>query len=174
MAGGKAMTSSRSHDAFEALYRTEYARVLRFFRKRVGADDASDLAQEVFLKLFTSDVAGQIEHPRAYCIRSARNLLADRARRKTPVHIATCPIDEGLDAPTPPEQAWRIEERDVRRVYRRTLLALPRRTRRIFLMHRLKRMTYAEISEQVGIGYKSVNYHMMRALARCRKERIFQ
>lgn len=162
------MTSSRSPDAFDALYRAEYARVLRFFRKRVGRDDAPDLAQEVFLKLFTSDVAGQIEHPRAYVARCARNLLADRARRKTPVLIATCPIDEGLDAPAPPEQAWRIEERDVRRVYRRTLLALPRRTRRIFLMHRLKRMTYAEISEQVGIGCKSVDYHMMRALARCR------
>nr|WP_330219251.1 sigma factor-like helix-turn-helix DNA-binding protein [Sphingobium sp. AM] len=69
----------------------------------------------------------------------------------------------------PPEQAWRIEEGDVRRVYRRTLLAMPRKTRRIFLMHRLKCMTYAEISEQVGIGYGGVEYHMMRALARCRR-----
>lgn len=163
------MTPSRSTAAFEALYRTEYARVLRFLRKRVGGEDAPDLAQEVFIKLFAAGVAEHIENPQAYLVRCACNLLIDRARRKTSAHIVTCPIDEGLDVPTPPEQAWRIKERDVREVYRRTLLAMPRRTRRIFLMHRLKCMTYAEISEQVGIGYNGVEYHMMRALARCRR-----
>ncbi|AJR26399.1 hypothetical protein TZ53_14420 [Sphingobium sp. YBL2] len=124
--------------------------------------------------MLRADVAGQIENPQAYLVRCARNLLIDRARRKTPAHIGTCPIDEGRDTPAPPQQAWRIEERDVRKVYRRTLLAMPRRTRRIFLMHRLKCMTYAEISKQVGIGYNGVEYHMMRALARCRRTQAAQ
>lgn len=163
------MTPSRSTAAFEALYRAEYARVLRFFRKQVGGDDAPDLVQELFLKLFAAGVAEHIENPQAYLVRCARNLLMDRAHRRASAHIVTCPIDEGRDAPVPPEQTWRIEERDVRRVYRRTLLAMPRKTRRIFLMHRLKCMTYAEISEQVSIGYDGIEYHMMRALARCRR-----
>lgn len=163
------MTPSPSAAAFEELYRTEYTRVLRFFRKRVGGDDAPDLAQEVFIRLFAAGVAEHIENPPAYLTRCARNLLISRARRRASAHIVTCPIDEGRDAPVPPEQTWQIDEGDVRRVYRRTLLAMPRKTRRIFLMHRLKRMTYAEISEQIGIGYNGVEYHMMRALARCRR-----
>lgn len=89
------MIPSRSTAAFEALYRTEYARVLRFFRKRVGGEDAPDLAQEVFIKLFAAGVAEHIENPQAYLVRCARNLLIDRARRKTSAHIVTCPIDEG-------------------------------------------------------------------------------
>lgn len=168
------MTRSRSTVAFEELYRAEYTRVQRFFRKRVGGEDASDLAQEVFLKLFAAGVAEHIQNPQAYLVRCARNILIDRARRRATAHVVTWPIDEGLDAPVPPEQTWRMEERDVRRVYRRTLLAMPRKTRRIFLMHRLKCMTYAEISEQVGIGYDGVEYHMMRALARCRKTQAIQ
>jgi len=163
------MTPAHSMATFEALYRAEYTRVLRFFRKRVGGDDASDLAQEVFVKLFAAGVVEHIDNPPAYLTRCARNLLISRARSRASAHIVTCPIDEERDAPAPPEQTWRIEEGDIRRVYRRTLLAMPRKTRRIFLMHRLKCMTYAEISEQVGIGYDGVEYHMMRALARCRR-----
>jgi len=163
------MSPSRSTAAFEALYRAEYARVLRFFRKRVERNDAPDLAQEVFVKLFAAEVVEQIENPPAYLTRCARNLLISRVRRRAAAHIVTCPIDDGRDAPAPPEQTWGIEEGDIRRVYRRTLLAMPRKTRRIFLMHRLKCMTYAEISEQVGIGYAGVEYHMTRALARCRR-----
>jgi RNA polymerase sigma-70 factor (ECF subfamily) len=36
-------------------------------------------------------------------------------------------------------------------------------------MHRLRGMTYREIANQLDIGDKGVEYHMMRALARCRK-----
>jgi len=73
------------------------------------------------------------------------------------------------DAPLCPKQEWGIEARELRAAYRRALLALPRRTRRIFLMHRLKGMSYREISEKLGVGDKGVEYHMMRALDRCRR-----
>ncbi|PZU05679.1 MAG: hypothetical protein DI606_19290 [Sphingobium sp.] len=62
------MSPSSSTAAFEALYRAEYARVLRFFRKRVGGDDAPDLAQEVFIKLFAAGVVEHIENPPAYLV----------------------------------------------------------------------------------------------------------
>ena len=78
------------------------------------------------------------------------------------------PLDEGRDAPIAPEQSWQIEAMDLRRVYRRALLALPPKTRRIFLMHRLQQMSYCEIAEHFGISNQGVEYHMMRALARCR------
>ena len=79
------------------------------------------------------------------------------------------PLDEARDAAVRPEQEWRIEAEELRRVYRRALLAMPRRTRRIFLMHRLKGMSYREIASELGVGEKGVEYHMMRALARCRR-----
>lgn len=36
-------------------------------------------------------------------------------------------------------------------------------------MHRLKGMSYRAIAEQLGISEKGVDYHMMRALVRCRR-----
>ena len=98
----------------------------------------------------------------------ARNLLIERSRRKGRNESILFPLDEGRDAPVCPAQAWSIEASDLRRTLRRTSLAMPRRTRRIFLMHRLRSQTYREIANEVGIGEQGVEYHMMRALARCR------
>ena len=121
------------------------------------------------MRLLHSGALERIETPGAYLMRSARNLLIDRARRKMRAQGISCPFDDGRDAPVPPDQAWRIEEADARRVYRRAVLAMPRRTRRIFLMHRLTDKTYREIAEELRIADKSVDYHMMRALAQCRR-----
>lgn len=163
------MTAPGSTAAFEAFYRTEHGRLLRFFRKRVGRDAAPDLVQEVFTRLLRSGAFDRIENPGAYLTRAAHNLLIERARRKMREQGIFYPFDEGRDAPVRSEQTWRIEEMDLRRVYRQTLRAMPPRTRRIFLMSRLRRLTYREIGEQLGIGDKAVEYHMMRALARCRR-----
>jgi len=163
------MTPSETDAAFQRLYHAEHGRLLRYFRKRVGPDEAPDLAQEVFVRLLRSGTFERIETPGAYLMRSARNLLIDRSRRKMREHGISCPFEDGRDAPVPPEQAWRIEEVDTRRIYRKALLAMPRRTRRIFLMHRLTDKTYREIAKELGIAEKSVVHHMMRALARCRR-----
>lgn len=111
----------------------------------------------------------RIDNPSAYLTRTARNLLIERARRRMRENSVMFPLDEGRDVPVAPEQTWQIEATDLQRVYRRTLRAMPPRTRRIFLMHRLRHMTYVDIAAQIGIGESGVEYHMARALARCRK-----
>ena len=163
------MTPSEADAAFQQLYRAERGRLLRYFTRKVGPDEATDLTQEVFIRLLRSGAFERIETPGAYLMRSARNLLIDRARRKMRAQAISCPFEDGRDAPVPPEQAWRIEEVDARRIYRRAVLAMPRRTRRIFLMHRLTDKTYREIAEELGTTDKNVVYHMMRALAQCRR-----
>ena len=163
------MTPSEADAAFQQLYRAEHGRLLRYFSRKLGPDEAPDLTQEVFIRLLRSGAFERIETPGAYLMRSARNLLIDRARRKMRAQAISCPFDDGRDAPIPPEQAWRIEEVDARRIYRKAVLAMSRQTRRIFLMHRLTDKTYCEIAEELGIADKSVEYHMMRALAQCRR-----
>ncbi len=118
--------------------------------------------------MLCADVFERLENPRAYMFSAARNLLIERSRRKVRNKARLFPLDEERDAQICPEQAWSIEAADLRRTLRRTILAMPRRTRRIFLMHRLRSQTYREIANEVGIGEQGVEYHMMRALARCR------
>ncbi|NCN86017.1 MAG: sigma-70 family RNA polymerase sigma factor [Sphingomonadales bacterium] len=163
------MTAPGSIASFDAFYRSENQRLLRFFGKRVGWDAAPDLVQDAFTRVLRSGAFERIDNPQAYLTRTARNLLIERARRRVREQNVMIPLDEGRDAPVQPEQTWQIEATDLRRVYRKALRAMPHKTRRIFLMHRLRCLTYNDIAEQIGIGESGVEYHMARALARCRQ-----
>lgn len=163
------MTSPSSSAAFDAFYRSEHPRMLRYFRKKVGADAAPDLVQDAFTRLMRNEVFDSLECPEAYLGRTARNLLIDHVRRQMRQPAVFHPFDEERDASVRPEQTWRIEAADVRRAYWRALRAMPRRTRHIFLMHRLRHLTYKQIAQQLGVSNKTVKYHMARALARCRQ-----
>ncbi len=162
------MIAAGSTASFEAFYRSQNRSLFHFFRRRAGCEAAADLVQEVFARMLCADAFEQLDNPRAYMFCAARNLLIERSRREARYQARLFSLDEGRDAPVCPEQAWSIEAADLRRTLRRTILAMPRRTRRIFLMHRLRSQTYREIANEVGIGEQGVEYHMMRALARCR------
>lgn len=155
--------------AFAAFYRAEREWLFHYFRRNVGRDAAPDLVQEAFTRLLRSGAFDRVEYPRPYLARIARNLLIERARKIMREGGTPCQFDESCDAAVPPEQERRIEAIDLRRAYRPVLLAMPARTRRIFLMHRLRGMTYAEIATELGLGAKAIEKHMGRALARCRK-----
>lgn len=163
------MTAPSSIVAFDAFYRSENGRLLRFFRRKVGWEAAPDLVQDAFTRVFRSGAFERLDNPQAYLTRTAGNFLIERARRRMREQSVIFPLYEGRDAPIRPEQTWEIEAADARRAYWQALRAMPRRTRRIFLMHRLRQMTYADIATQLGISNQGVEYHMMRELARCRK-----
>ncbi len=109
-----------------------------------------------------------LDQPGAYLNRIARNMLIDRARRRRRTGAIFYPLDEGRDAPSRPEQEWRIEEKDLQNFYRRTVRAMPPKTRRVSVMHRIHRRTYKEIATELGVCVETVEYHMMRALRLCR------
>lgn len=153
---------------FQTALPAELARLLRYFTRRVGRDAAPDLVQEVFARMFGSRALDRIENPPAYLTRIARNLLIDRARQKRRDCTIFFPLDENRDAASRAEQTWRIEVVDMLRLYRQAVRTMPPKTPRVFVMHRLRRMTYKQIAEHIGISVATVEYHMMRALTLCR------
>lgn len=154
--------------SFAAFYRAEHARLFRYFRRRVGDEAALDLSQESFARLLRSGALERADNPEAYLTRIARNLLIDRARQKRCGPIACYPLDDERDGAVRPDQSWRIEAMDLLHLYRQTVRSMPPKTRRVFVMHRMRRRTYKEIAQQLGVCVQTVEYHMMRALAQCR------
>lgn len=155
-------------EALGLLYRQEAHRLRRFFRGRIDqADDAADLVQESFLRFAASD-ARHVESPPAYLWRIARNLLFDRSRRhvRRPEIQSPHPSDP---VACPPEQAYQLEAADLMRRYQEAVDALPPRTREVFLCHRVDGLTYAQVAEQLGIGVRTVEWHIAEALVRIRR-----
>ncbi|WP_156420172.1 MULTISPECIES: sigma-70 family RNA polymerase sigma factor [unclassified Sphingopyxis] len=162
------MTAPLEIAVFNAVYRAEHQRLLRKLRRRVGPDEAPDLAQEAFARLLGSGALERLDNPQAYLSRITRNLLIDRVRRKQRGCPIFFPLDEDRIPPAPPEQTRRIEAIDLQRLYRRTVRAMPPKTRRVFVMHRVHRLTYKQIAAELGVCIQTVDYHMMRGLALCR------
>lgn len=119
------------------------------------------------MRFYGSGKLATLEYPRAYLATIARNIWLNRMRQQKRSGIIF-PLDE-WDAPTPPEQERHLEAMELRRAYRRALRPLSRKTRRIFLMHRLRGNTYRDIADELGMSCKSVEKHIGRALERCRK-----
>lgn len=162
------MTAPAPTASFDDIYHAEYRRLLRKLRRRVGADEAPDLVQEIFTRFLRSGAPGRVQNPAAYLSRITRNLLIDRARRKRkgmPIFFA---FEEDRDAAVRPEQTWRIEAHDLLHLYRHTVRAMPPKTRRVFVMRRVKGMSCKEIAARLDVSLATVDYHMVQALARCR------
>lgn len=154
--------------SFDAFYRAEHPRVLGYFRRKVGREAAPDLAQEAFARLLRSGALERVDCPQAYLTRIARNLLIDITRLRKSAPALLYQFDEARDAASCADQSWRIEAADLSHVYRRTVRTMPPKTRRVFLMRRVKRKSYKEIAAALGITVATVDYHLVRALALCR------
>ncbi len=70
---------------------------------------------------------------------------------------------------TPATQEWNLEAADLLELYEKAVDAMPLKTRRVFLMHRVDELSYREIHEQLGISIATVEYHMMKALGQIAK-----
>lgn len=150
----------------DALYRAQMPRLLRFFSRRSGHDDALDLVHETFERLARREggSAPAIDRPEAYLSRIAGNLLRDRAkfavRRAAAFHVSI--DDVALAGDDPHEQ---LEARDMINRLETAMQRLRPRTREIFMACRLDGYTYAEVAERVGMSVRGVRKQMSRAIA---------
>lgn len=151
------------------VFRTHGGALLRFVCRKAGAEDAPDLVQEVFARAAGSDQRHRLVNPGGFLRRIAQNLLIDRARRKQRRDVINFPLLEERDAPSPPEQEWNLEAADLIRLYEAAVDAMPAKTQRVFLMHRVDELSYREIHQQLGISIATVEYHMMKALGHISK-----
>ena len=150
----------------DALYHVQAPRLMRYFARRVGHQDARDLVHEAFVS-FIATVARQaraVERPEAYLSRIAGNLVVKRARtaarRSAAFHVAA--DDVPLAGSNPHAH---LEARDMLDRLETAMLGLRPMTREIYMAHRLDGYSYSEIAERTGLSVKRVEKHMTRAIA---------
>lgn len=158
------------------LFRAQSRRVAGFLLGKLrNESDAEDASQEVFLNLWRREKAGQLrEDASSYLFTAARNVAVD-CERKRQTHRAdqTVELEEnGIDeiadpgiAPADEAQHWR--QGLVALVS--SLEALPAKTQKIFVLYHFESLDYADIAARLGISERSVERHMARAFAHCRK-----
>lgn len=160
---------TRPEQDLEDAYRTHRTSLFHFLRRKAGPEEAPDLVQEVFARAAGSAQRHQLANPGGFLRRIAQNLLIDRARRQRSAPAVLLSLREDSDAVTPAAQEWDLEAADLLRLCEAAVDAMPPKTRRVFLMHRVDELTYREIHELLGISIATVEYHMMKALGQISK-----
>jgi len=99
------------NNCMSVFWRQHEAELARFLTSKTGdSEKAADLLQELFLRARAhSDSFCEMENPRAWLYRAARNLLIDEYR------TARDFVELEEDAALPEDERWLIEESDLNR-----------------------------------------------------------
>ena len=153
---------SGSEDAFRVIHDRYRQRLFSYSRQMLGGSgsDAEDVMQDVFLRAYRALRAD--ERPvslRSWLYRVAHNRCIDTLRRPTPeasdvFEMSRPPAHDPCDAAERREDLRRLVA-DVRR--------LPDQQRSALLMREMDGMSYAELSEALGVSLQAVKSLLVRA-----------
>jgi RNA polymerase sigma-70 factor (ECF subfamily) len=161
--------------AFAELVGQFQHRLVAILHHLVGnAEEAEDLAQEVFLRVYR---ARKKYHPRSkfstWLFTIANNLALNsrRSRQRKPV-VPLRAHDSGPLGPRPAEQlvhdpgtgpVQKVQRQEIAAQVRRALEGLNERQRMAVVLNKFEDMAYAEIAEVMGLTVKAVKSLLSRA-----------
>lgn len=168
---GTPSTSSSHLDSLVECAKTEHTGLLHFLTQKVRCPSAAaDLAQELYLRIVTLTRPETIRDPRSFLYTTAKNLAIDHLRKKDRALPRSEPLEKALTVPiaTPNVEADIDAKRRLAAVLR-AIDDLPARRRAAFVMFKFEHKTYEEIARELRISVKTVEHHLSKALAYCRK-----
>jgi RNA polymerase sigma-70 factor (ECF subfamily) len=161
--------------AFEELVEQYQRRLVAVMNHLVSnAEEAEDLAQEVFLRVFR---ARKKYRPRSkfstWLFTIANNLALNSLRARQRKRVVSLPVhDSGPLGPRPAEQlvrdpgarpSERIRQQELAAVIRQALEGLNERQRVAVVLNKFEDMNYAEIAEVMRLSTKAVKSLLSRA-----------
>ena len=159
------LTSEGDENAFRQLFDYYYPRTRVFFSKYTrNIEDARDLAQNIFVKLWTlrNTLPDLISFP-AYLYRICRNSAIDYARK----HRIMLDIEENFAETDSLDEDYFAREMRSRMESR--IAQMPEKRRRVIMMSRIEGKSNEEIADEMGITKKTVENHLNAALKELRK-----
>ena len=138
------------------------------FYKYGNEDQAEDLTQEAFIKLWQNCASVPIEKAKSYIYTIANNSSLNEIKHKKVV-LQYEKQHTGLDK-TNENPEFILEEKQFKTKLLKSIEDLNETQRVAFLMHRIDGKKYSEIAEKLNISVKAVEKRMHLALVELRKK----
>jgi RNA polymerase sigma-70 factor (ECF subfamily) len=156
--------------AWDAIVRMYWRKVFNVAYKFVGRhEEAEDLAQEIFLKIFKSlDTFDRRANFQTWLVSVSRNLCIDHYRS---VRKERQTIDRAVDASelapasSDPGPMAALEQQDRLTLLRDALAALPGALRTAVLMRDIHELSYQDIADRLGLPQGTVKSRINRGRA---------
>lgn len=156
----------------DAVIRENHGALVNFLRRRMRTpEDANDVAQEAYVRMMQYEGARDIHSPSSLLFRIATNVANDFARADQSRRVSDqCNIDDHELASHEPSAERQIAGCEDLATLLVAIRQLPTKCQQVFLLSRVKHMTYPEIARHCGISVKMVEKHISHALAVCMKK----
>ncbi len=167
-----ARTAAGEEAAFRLLVDRWQGDVLAFLAHMTGSrDDAEDLAQETFVRVFRQAGRYRAEGRfRSWLLRIAGNLARSRARRRRLLQWLPLDLERHDVAAATPGADRGVESEQTSRMVREAIARLPERQRQALVLHRFGGLRYTEVADTMGTSLAGVESLIQRALAGLRSD----
>ena len=149
---------------FKQLLLPLYPRLQRVALRLLGnAEDAEDMVQEVYMKLWNKrDALPDVQDVEAYCVTLTKNMCIDRLRM---AEVEKEDVDEvpTMLAATDDVEA-QVERRDAVEQVKQIIETLPEHQQQVITLRDMEDCSFEEIVEQTGLT--AVNIRMLLSRAR--------
>lgn len=165
--------------AFREVVGRYKAKIYNYIYRMTGSsEDAEDLTQEVFIRMYTSiDAFRGQSSLNTWLFRIAGNLCIDRFRRaknRTPAYSLDEPIHDDLAGHEIPDRTYEphrlLESGEMAEQIQQALARLPEKLRAPLLLHDLEGMPYEEIAQVVGCPLGTVKSRLFNARMQLRRQ----
>ncbi len=155
---------------FRALFQQYLGAIRNFIYYKCGdLQQAEDIAQEAFIRLWQNAEKVPAEKAKSFLYRVANNLFLDQVKHKKVVLKFQQRPTKQHDAEDP---SFQMEVQEYQKHIEKVISELPEKSRVVFLMNRMEDLTYNEISERLEISVKAVEKRMHKALLIIKKYKL--
>ncbi|MBO0342418.1 MAG: sigma-70 family RNA polymerase sigma factor [Bacteroidota bacterium] len=153
---------------YNQIFRAHYEAVTRFVYYKCGdLQQAEDIVQDVFVKLWKLCSTVSFSKVKAYLYRAANNSFLNEVAHEKIVwkHLQkTAPSVDNEN----PEYLMQMDE--FHEKLKTAIASLPQKEREVYLLSRVEKKTYSEIAEILGLGVKAIERRMSKALLMLRDQ----
>ncbi len=149
---------------FQQIFDLYFEPIKRFVYYKSGNEElASDITQEVFLKLWEKRKRIKQETVKSLLYTMAERIFIDKWRKEKVVLCFVQKSESQFLEENTPEMSYDYVETKAK--YEQILAEMPEKQRVVFLMSRIEGLKYREIAERLAISIKTVEKRMSEALA---------
>ncbi len=134
-----------------------------------NSQDIEDVAQEAYLRAYVAEQQKEIEQPKAYLYRIARNIALTELTKKSKKITdyleesgASVVIEGGAAADS------EVEAQESLGLYCEAIAALPEKCRQVFLLRKVHGLAHKEIAERMSLSVSSVEKYLLRGILECK------
>ncbi|MFT6990744.1 MAG: RNA polymerase sigma-70 factor (ECF subfamily) [Paraglaciecola sp.] len=142
---------------------------LRSFISRyvISPQDIDDVSQETFLRAYKAEKEKEIEHPKAFLFRIAKNLMLSEFSRKARKITDYIEDYEGSEELLDTENLEsNVMAQQKLGIYCEAVASLPTQCRRVIVMKKVYGMQNKEIARRLDLSVSTVEKHLTKGISR--------